>query len=426
MKKILAMVLAVVMVLSLAACGASTADNEKLDDILATLDSIQATLDSLTAEEAPADEAEAPAEEEAPAAEGIDFTWNGQMEVWSILPTTAAEGLVMINDFMGAVMEEAGFTYVKKDAEGNPGNQVNFVEQAISAGNVGCLMIAAMSVEMLQDIVEEAMDKGIAVVYLGAQPTDYDVCGCIYTAYEITGMWAVKAAEDWVAQRVAEGGNIPTNADGLYEVAVDDYYDIADGVYRSNAIVGTIEKSETLTMVSETVAYGTDAPLTTAYNNAQAALNGNPDCHIFIAYEPDEAMGINNAIVDYCEQNDYDLADYCVIPCYGEDSTFGELYAEVLEDNSANAIKGYATYGDVIRNGEELGGLQCTGEHLADALLFACGIDVNDSLSTWSTISTGGGVVGGTYYDTITVTNVYGYSDTWVNGDDNPAAEYKQ
>ena len=37
-------------------------------------------------------------------AETTDFKWNGQKEVWSILPTTGAEGLVMINDAMGAVM----------------------------------------------------------------------------------------------------------------------------------------------------------------------------------------------------------------------------------------------------------------------------------------------------------------------------------
>ena len=38
-------------------------------------------------------------------AAATEFKWNGQKEVWSILPTTGAEGLVMINDAMGAVME---------------------------------------------------------------------------------------------------------------------------------------------------------------------------------------------------------------------------------------------------------------------------------------------------------------------------------
>ena len=48
---------------------------------------------------------------------------------------------------------------------------------------------------------------------------------------------------------------MPKNADGKYEVAIDTYYDIADGVYRSNAMKGTVEKSEILTLVSETTSY---------------------------------------------------------------------------------------------------------------------------------------------------------------------------
>ena len=246
------------------------------------------------------------------------FKWNGQKEVWSILPTTGAEGLVMINDAMGEVMEGEGFTYVKKDAQGEPSQQVSFVEDAIAAGNVGALMIAAMDVDMLKDVVADAIAAGIAVAYLGAEPTDYTIGGCVYTAYEITGMYAVQAAEYWVEH---SGANVPKNADGKYEVAIDTYYDIADGVYRSNAMKGTVEKSDILALVSETSSYGNSA-YSNAYDNAQDVLAANPDCHIFIAYEPEEAMGAADAVADYVDQNGGDLADYCVIPCYAEDTTF--------------------------------------------------------------------------------------------------------
>ena len=73
MKKLIALALAVLMMFSLCACGASDA---QLDEILATVQAIQAQLDAMTAEEAPVEEApaeEAPAEEapaeEAPAEE---------------------------------------------------------------------------------------------------------------------------------------------------------------------------------------------------------------------------------------------------------------------------------------------------------------------------------------------------------------------
>ena len=384
-----------------------------------------------TAASAPAEAASAEA-----AAETAAFKWNGQKEVWSILPTTGAEGLVWINDAMGAIMEAQGFTYVKKDAQGDPGAQVQFVEQAIAAGNVGCLMIAAMSVEMLKDVVGQAIDAGIAVAYLGAQPTDYTIAGCVYTAYEITGMYAVQAAEYWVEH---SGQNVPKNTDGKYEIAIDTYYDIADGVYRSNAIKGTVEKSEILTLVNESTSYG-DGALNTAFNNAQAVLNANPDCHIFVAYEPEEAMGINNAIMDYCEQTGGSPADYFVAPCYGEDTTFMGLYEEAAADPAANAIKGYSTYGDPAMPIEEVQAQfpqsadalakiseeinpgapviippLLTGMRLADILLGVCG---EFEGYTWT--------YGETYYDTITAVTVDGFNATWSMGDENPAAEYKK
>lgn len=348
---------------------------------------------------------------EASGEETAAFKWNGQKEVWSILPTTGAEGLVLINDAMGEVMKAEGFNYVKKDAQGDPSQQVSFVEDAIAAGNVGALMIAAMDVDMLKDVVAEAVDAGIAVAYLGAEPTDYTIGGCVYTAYEITGMYAVQAAEYWVEH---SGANVPKNADGKYEVAIDTYYDIADGVYRSNAMKGTVEKSEILALVSETSSYGNSA-YSDAYDNAQDVLSANPDCHIFIAYEPEEAMGAADAIADYVDQNGGDLADYCVIPCYAEDTTFTELYAQAEADPSSTAIKGYATYGDPAeeRDGEVIIPPVLTGEHLAEILLGVCG--VGDY--TWT--------YGETYYDTITAVTVDGFSATWKMGDENPAAEYK-
>ncbi len=434
MKKILALALALVMVLSLTACGGSV-DLSQLDDIAAQLDSIEAKLDALTASDAAEEEPAAEEEEEEPAAETVDFTWNGQKEVWSILPTTGAEGLVQINDSMGAVMEAEGFNYVKKDANGDPSAQVSFVEDAIAAGNVGALMIAAMDVDMLQNVVADALDAGIAVAMLGADP-DYPISGNVYTAYSITGMYAVLAAEDWVTQRVAEGGDIPTNADGKYEIAIDTYYDIRDGVYRSNAIVGTVEKSDILALVSETSSYGQSAT-TDAYDNATDVLGANVNCHIFIAYEPEEAMGAADAIADYCSVNGLNLEDYCVIPCYAEDTTFTEMYNASVENHADNAIKGYSTYGDpAIPYGDDAAALigagydglvpfaeslnpdviippAQTGAHLADILLGSCGIEGYE----WEFDST--------YFDTITAVNVYGYENIWSFGDENPAAEYE-
>ena len=393
MKKFVALLLALIMALSLVACG----------------------------EKAPVEDAGTP--DDAPVtSEG--FVWNGQKEVWAVLPVSGVPGLSWNTDFAGVFMEKLGWTYVSKDAQGDPSNQVSLIEDAIAAGNVGALIVPAMVAPMLQDVCARAYDAGIAIAFLGAK-ADYPIAGCVYTLYSVAGTYAVQVAEDWVKQRVAEGGNVPTNADGKYEVAVDTYYDIEDGIFKSNAFVGTVDESDILVGVSNTTSYG-NAPVETAYNNASAVLAANPDCRIFIAYEPDEAMGMNAYIEDYAAQNGLDLADFCVVPAYAMDATFQEMWAEVQADHSANAIKGYSTYGGKCNEAEiaecieisgsaDWAGCYATGRALATILLGVCGYEAEGY--TWN--------YGDIFWDDVDATNVYGFTLSYTNGDVNPGEKYQ-
>ncbi|MCF0228464.1 MAG: substrate-binding domain-containing protein [Parasporobacterium sp.] len=351
-----------------------------------------------------------------------DFQWNGQKEVWAILPTTGVPGLLVHADSMGYVMGKEGWNYVTKDAMGDPSNQVSYVEDAIAAGNVGALMIAAMDCPMLEDVAQQAKEAGIAVTYLGAAP-EYEITGYIATKYSITGIAAIRSAEDWVQKRVAEGGNIQANEDGTYDIALDVYYDIQDGIYRSNALIGTANDSALLNLVSTTQSYGTSAQ-TDAYDNAQAVLAANPNCRIFIAYEPDSAMGIAAALADYADQNGLDLADFCVMPCYSADDTFLQMWEEAKADPSANAIKGFATFGGVATeeqneefkaaNATATGmGFSATGGKLAEILLGA----TDSENYTWE--------YGKPYFDDITATNIYGFDFIWKQGDENIGEKYE-
>ena len=394
LKRILAVLLAAVMVFSLAACGSSDEDT---------------TEDTAAAEE----------ETEAAEESDSDFVWNEQYEVWAILPTTGVPGLLVHAESMAHVMAEYGFTYAVKDA--STSSEYQLIQDAITAENVGALMIATSDQAAIADACTEAAEAGIAICFLGAKPDGYTIGGAVYTAYSITGMAAVQAAEDWVTQRVAEGGDIPTLDDGTYAIALDTYYDIEDGVYRSNAMYGTAEASDMFTVVSSTQSYG-DAAQTDAYNNASAVLAANPDCRVFIAYEPDAAMGIASYIETYCEENNLDLADFCVIPCYSVDDTFLAMYDDALADASSTAVKGYSTYGsdpteEQIADFEDseynTTGLtfSATGYYLATILL-GCTV-------------TGEWTYGELYYDDVTATNIYGYSYAWTYGDENPCSEYE-
>ena len=409
-KKLLALILAVCMVLALCACGSSGTTTDT--------GSSGSSSGSGSADSGSADTGSS-------SGGSAGFTWNGQKEVWAILPTTGVPGLTWNTDFAMIRMQNLdGWNYSAKDAQGDPSKQVQFVEDAIAAGNVGALIIAAMDVDMLEDVCKQASDKGIAVAFLGAK-ANYPVAGSVYTQYSIAGMFAVKAAEDWVQKRVAEGGNVPANADGKYEVSVDTYYDITDGIYKSNAMVGTVDESDVLTGVSNTTSYGNSAQ-EDAYNNTSAILAAHPDCRIFIAYEPDEAIGMNSYITDYAAQNGLDLADFCVVPCYAMDATFQQMWAEVYADHSANAIKGYSTYGGkvneeeladcvAISGSEDWAGCYATGRALATILLGVCGYD--DQGYTWN--------YGDIFWDDVDGTNVYDFEIHYTFGDTNPAEEYQ-
>ena len=100
MKKMLALVLALCMVLALTACGASSDVTAKLDEISTALKGVQSSLDALNSAAPAAPAAEAPAEEPAaepaeepaaPAAEGKVYYLNFKPEFDGALQTLAAD-----------------------------------------------------------------------------------------------------------------------------------------------------------------------------------------------------------------------------------------------------------------------------------------------------------------------------------------------
>ena len=126
MKKFLAMILALAMVLSLAACGGK---------------------------------AEAPAAE-APAADGailagktVGFAQTDSMSSWRTTET----------DSIKASVEAAGGTFVVKDAQGDIATQASDVADLIALG-VDYLVVAPLEDNGLQDVLVEAMEAGIPVI----------------------------------------------------------------------------------------------------------------------------------------------------------------------------------------------------------------------------------------------------------------------
>ena len=126
MKKFLALILALAMVLSLAACGGKS--------------------------EAPA--AEAPAADGAIlAGKTVGFAQTDSMSSWRTTET----------DSIKASVEAAGGTFVVKDAQGDIATQASDVADLIALG-VDYLVVAPLEDNGLQDVLIEAMEAGIPVI----------------------------------------------------------------------------------------------------------------------------------------------------------------------------------------------------------------------------------------------------------------------
>ena len=126
MKKFLALILALAMVLSLAACGGKS--------------------------EAPA--AEAPAADGAIlAGKTVGFAQTDSMSSWRTTET----------DSIKASVEAAGGTFVVKDAQGDIATQASDVADLIALG-VDYLVVAPLEDNGLQDVLVEAMEAGIPVI----------------------------------------------------------------------------------------------------------------------------------------------------------------------------------------------------------------------------------------------------------------------
>lgn len=337
--------------------------------------------------------AEDAASTSAGSASAADFTWNGQKEVWSILPTTNAEGLMIISNAMGAAMEAQGWKYVAKDAAGDPGKQVTFIEDAIASKKVGAIMCAAMAVDMLKDVAQRAIEAGIPICYLGALPKDYTINAALYTAYEITGMFAIEMVEAW-----ASNNNPPADKKGI-PVALDVYDDIEDGQYRSNAFRDRTEESSSLYVYNTNVTYGNDAQ-NKGYNWAENMMTANPDLRIFVCYEPDCMVGVVSFLSKYSNDNGMDMNDFCVVNCYFDSATTEE-FEKAKADPSSTPFKGYVTYGEAP---------PITGQTLAMLLLGA-------SDGSWE--------FGDVYYDPVYTFATFDFSMSWKMGEENPAKQYK-
>ena len=262
MKKILALVMALCMMMALCACGASDA---KVDEVIAAVDELQATVDTLNGVEAPA-EAEAPA---------VSYNIGIIQLLEHVALDQATQG------FKDALIELLGEENVEFKFENAQGEAANCATSANSLVSADVDLILANATAPLQAAAAATADIPI----LGTSITDFA------TALGIP-------AEEWTG---VSGSNISGTSDlapldgqaaMLAELCpVEDYPNV--GILYCNAEANSVYQATVITAELEAMGY-TVEPFTFADSNDIASVTQNACDACDVLYIPTDNTAASN------------------------------------------------------------------------------------------------------------------------------------
>lgn len=334
MKKYLSILLVVAMLLTvMAGCSQPVEDPSPSEEVAEEVSAAPSVEES--------DEPDVVEEEPSPA-EGEPIRWSGGVvgngeEVVAIVPTLNVESIIEWSGVWAEEMEAAGYVASVVSAEENVANYVSLIEDYTVKGVVG-MFVAPMDSDAIQDAVEAAMDKGISIIFLGSSSENYDPSGGVNTDYYYTGYGAIELAIDWLKNETSLDTSSPI------PVAINTYYDNVNGAGRSQGYLDAIDDNSDLVSMGYEEAFNTS--VSGGYDFAETALTTNPDIRIFVGYEADTALGVNDYLLgEYLPAHpELSVDDFLVVSAYYDENAVAAL-DEAEADPSSSAYKAYITYG---------------------------------------------------------------------------------
>lgn len=302
MKRILAMLLAMMLLLSFAACGGQAEEP--------------------AAEPAADPAAEPVAEEPAEEDDGFFIGFSALM--------TGSEQVMLIVNAITEYLEANGCTVQLSDAGGDLPTQISQIENFATMG-ADLVIILSIDMDTLYDACIKAEEAGTKTFFFGMQPSYVEeIGGCNAVGYYNIGVAAADLMLKWVDEKYpdAEPGSIPVAVS-----AMDSY---ADGKAINIGFAERLEEDgRCIIDYYENVMENTSED---GFNFMQNALTYNPDFKLFFNYNNGMSLGVD----EYLISNGYDLSEICVIGT-GEVS----YAAEQVEQSKTNesALRGYIGYG---------------------------------------------------------------------------------
>ncbi len=243
MKKIIALVLALAMVLSLAACGAKN--------------------------DAPAAENNAPAADGKKVAAFVTFGLGGDF-------------FQQLADEFVKQFTAAGWEASYADGEFNPSKQIEAAENYIAMG-VDLLYIWSVAPEAMNGVIDAAMAKGIKVVAFVAATEKYDVV--MRTDDVQMGIDATSLAAKWIDEHFADA------PDHSVPVAVFSCRAAETGVIQADEMLKIENLSKKAKLVTEVECQ--DETQATGQDKMETLYIQNPEIQVFLSPHGGLALGIN-------------------------------------------------------------------------------------------------------------------------------------
>ena len=319
MKKIIALLLALMMCLGLAACGQPSGDNSQAPATDPGTDATEpADPDTDTSE--PAGDGEKPS-------------------VGFVTFMTSGEFFQSLADTYVTTMEAEGWDAYYVDGQTNPSVQMEAAENYISMG-VDVLVIWSVSPESMTTVIEQAMAQGIKVIAFVAQTEVYDAVMLSDDAV-LAGNLA-KLAAQWIDTTFADA------EDHSVPVAVYTCRAANTGVIQGDVLLKIEEYSTKAKLVKEVEC--ADESATTGQTTAENLYVTNPEIKVFLTAHNGLAQGINNYFTSMNSPvTDYsDMGIFCI---NGDTATAEAIQAS---KDGSSPLRGTVLTGSVQDTANEL------------------------------------------------------------------------
>ena len=260
MKKILALVLALAMLFTLAACTGTPANEQPANT-------------------------NAPADTNAPAAEtnGAAENTGAGKKIGFVTFGLGGDFFQMLADEYKKVFTEAGWEADYADGQFDPNTQIQACENYIANG-VDVLVIWAVAPEAMNNVIDQAMEKGIKVIAFVAETAKYDVLMVNDDAKMASNL--AKLAAKWIDAEYADA------PDHSVPVAVLSCRAAETGVLQADVLLKIEEFSTKAKFAMEVEC--SDETMTTGQTTAENLYTTNPEIKVFLTPHSGLGNGVNN------------------------------------------------------------------------------------------------------------------------------------